>query len=137
MFKVVALGSLAPVMTLSLLFLVALVSPLLILVTWALCIRRLVRKIPIPTLFWAELITITVPLVLAIAPIFLTHSNARPEPYLLRRTPWWLSDIPLFCALPAAFVYPQLPGYLLTSSAAIQLVALATILLSGGASIAQ
>jgi hypothetical protein len=99
--------------------------PLLTMVVWLLCWLRVRRRTPVPKFFWAELILVS----LVLIPTFAIWRGVstrwtRPQHYLfgLAVTFWAFDVLPAILALPAAVIYRQLPGYLLTSGAVIQTI---------------
>ena len=113
--------------------------PLLSVVVWLLCWLRVRRRTPIPKIFWAELILVSLTLVPTFATFLgITVLRTRPQHYLFGRAVsfWGFDVLPATLALPAAVIYRQLPGYLLTSGAVIQTIhVVLLIILYRGASI--
>ena len=105
--------------------------PLLTVVVWLLCWLQVHRRTPIPRIFWAELILVS----LALIPTFATSlglstSWTSSQHSLFGRSVrfWGFSALPAILALPAAIIYRQLPGYLLTSGAGIQTIQVVLVL---------
>jgi hypothetical protein len=99
--------------------------PLLTVVVWLLCGLRVHRRTPIPKIFWAELTLVSLALIPSFATLLgLSTQWIHPQYSLFGRSVrfWGLDALPAILALPAAVIYRQLPGYLLTSGAGIQTV---------------
>jgi hypothetical protein len=106
--------------------------PLLTVVVWLLCWLRVHRRTPIPKIFWAELILVSLALIPTFATLLgLSTHWTHPQYSLFGRSLrlWGLDALPAILALPAAVIYRRLPGYLLTSRAGIQTIQLLLVLM--------
>ena len=113
--------------------------PLLTVVVWLLCLLRVRRRTPIPKIFWAELALVSLALIPTFSTLLgLSTPSTHPQYSLFGRSLhfWGLAALPAILALPAAVIYRQLPGYLLTGGGGIQTIQVVLVLMSyRGASI--